>query len=84
MDLLGWIYDHPTLALAIAGAGWGVVKWGLSVNGKLQSIVEALKEIGANLKEHDSRLDNHEVRLSLLEKDQDHGKASGVSEGPSR
>ena len=73
MELVQWMYDHPQLAVAILAASIGVGKWAYGLYVNVALMAQSLQELSKNIKEHDSRLDNHEVRLALLEK----GKSNG-------
>jgi len=78
MDLVTWIYDHPELALGLAGAILAVVRWAWSVSNSLASMASSLKVVVDNIEKHEKRLDKHEVRLVQLEERGvvDHGKAA--------
>jgi hypothetical protein len=66
--MLDWIQANPALTIAMTTAGCGVVAWAYSVHYTLKRICEAVESQNNFDKKMQERMENHEVRLSVLER----------------
>lgn len=67
MEILNWVYAHETLAVFLLGAAGGFALWMMGVYWQLKQIAATLSLIRRELKAHDGTLDDHEVRITVLE-----------------
>ena len=67
MELVNWLYAHETLAVFILGTAGGFALWMMGVYWQLKQIASTLGLIRKELKAHDGKLDNHEIRITVLE-----------------
>lgn len=58
-----WIQNNPSLFLAAAGAGAGIIGWAYSVHYTLKEISKTLKAQPVLVKQ----VNDHEVRITVLE-----------------